>query len=140
MENSERKKLGFTLIETIMAIVIIALVIAATAQLTASSLRMGKTTMEHFQSLHLAEEGLEIVRNIRDSNWLQNKDFRSGLGDGMYAIGDGLPWKLVEIAGDENEKRVITIKSIDEKTMFVTSKVKSTELNIELTDWKKGPL
>lgn len=123
-----------------MAIVVIALVVAAAAQLTANSLRIGKTTMEHFQSLHLAEEGLEIVRNMRDSNWLQNKDFQSGLKDGTYVIADELPWKLIGIAGDENEKRIITIKSIDEKTMLVTSKVKSVELNTELTDWKKGPL
>ena len=30
---------------------------------------------------YLAQEGIEIVRNIRDSNWLNNRDWKTGLSD-----------------------------------------------------------
>lgn len=155
---------AFSLVETILAIAVIALIIVAAAQLTQSSLRVGRDTMNKFIAYHLAEEGLEIVRNLRDGNWLQNKTWRTNLNDGFYEIHEnesalaGAPWKLQKLS-DENSaselilsetehfKRVIKIETI-EKTMKVKSKViynlsgkeKTAVLSAEFTDWKKGPL
>lgn len=159
------QKSGFTLAETIIAIAVISLVVTASAQLTQSSVRIGYQSMHQFIAYHLAEEGLEIVRNMRDTNWLQNMPFRQGLPDGLYVIednadGSGARWRLQIISsmGDapesslnENEKfkRAIEISTLpDGPAMRVTSRVEYTaagkkkEVGIaaDFTDWKKGPL
>lgn len=161
------KKDGFTLIETIIAVSVIGLVITATAQLTQSSLSLGRTTTSRFVAFHIAEEGLEIARNMRDSNWLQNRAWRRGLDDGTYAIienaspaggagrfslqkisaGDSVP--EIVLQDGQRFSRVIEITSSSEtEAMRITSMVhysqnggqKEVSLTQELTDWKKGPL
>ncbi len=158
-KNRAQFELGFSLIETIIAISVIGVVIATAAQLTQSSLKMGRSTMSQFIAFHLAEEGLEIVRNIRDSNWLQNTSWRNGLDDGMYEIsenaaGGGARWQLKRIRlVDEASKITLSEHEIFRRTieinaMHVTSRVtymqtggeKEVSLAMQLTDWKKGPL
>ncbi|MBI2638795.1 prepilin-type N-terminal cleavage/methylation domain-containing protein [Candidatus Peregrinibacteria bacterium] len=150
---SLRKNSGFTILETIIAITVIGMVIAAATQLTQSSMKIGRSTMSQFIAFHLAEEGLEIVRNMRDSNWLQNTSWRSGLDDGLYGISEnsgnsGPRWTLKKIsAADDNERERF------QRTIFIdsgkiTSRVtygqiggeKEISLTMKLTDWKKGPL
>lgn len=157
--DMKKNRVGFSLIETIIAISVIGVVIATATQLTQSSLKMGRSTMNQFIAFHLAEEGLEIVRNIRDSNWLQNTSWRTGLDDGMYEISEnsgdgGERWQLKrirladeasEVALNEHEK---FRRSIEISGMRVKSKVtyaqtggeKEVSLAMQLTDWKKGPL
>lgn len=150
---------GFTLAETIIAIAVIALVITTTYSLSQSSLRIGRNSMNQFIAYHLAEEGLEVVRNLRDSNWLKNTHWRLGLEDGQYEIisgENGAPQTLQKLSGDlsaqnvilsesEKFKRIITINS-DGESMRVESiikygpKEKEMSLVMRLNDWKKGPL
>lgn len=80
------KKTGFSLIEVVIGIAVITLIITAAAEITRSSIRMGSITSNELIANHLAEEGLEIVRNIRDSNWLRNQRWDTGLEDGDYTI------------------------------------------------------
>lgn len=160
MEKIKKRKTGFTLVETILAISVISVAIATATQLTQSSLKMGRASMNQYIAFHLAEEGLEIVRNLRDSNWLQNKSWRDSLADGTYTIvkntgGPGAPWTLQSISSNLNNSnaqemngftRVIEIKTSE--AMRATSRVKYgqggaekiVELSAEFTDWKKGPL
>lgn len=166
MKEMLKKNSGFTLIEIIMAISVIALVVTAAAQLTQSSLQAGKSSMQRFEANHLAEEGTEIVRNIRDSNWLRNKPWRENLSNGKYEIaqnnlsysGENNLWRLSRISSDESAglitlgnngfKRIIEIAGGPSGEMKVKSRVKylsrgsENEISIEaeLTDWKKGPL
>ncbi|MBP9717914.1 type II secretion system protein [Candidatus Gracilibacteria bacterium] len=111
---------GFTLIETLIGIAVIALVITATAELTQGSIKLSDVTHNQFAAYHLAEEGLEIVRNKRDSNWLQNRSWDTGLDEGTYVVTtvDPLgrqegtpPWTLDVGTPDESERfrRTITI-------------------------------
>ena len=60
---------GFTIIEVlatfgILVIGIVAAQIALTQGITAAT-----RNVNEFIAAHLAEEGLELVRNIRDNNW-----------------------------------------------------------------------
>ncbi len=80
------KKTGFSLIEVVIGIAVITLIITAAAELTRSSIRMGSITSNELIANHLAEEGLEVVRNIRDSNWLRNQRWDKGLEDGDYIL------------------------------------------------------
>ena len=72
-KNAHSQTSGFTLIETIIGIAVIALVVTAAAQLTVTSLSVGRASMNQFAAFHQAEEGLELTRNMRDRNWLPNK-------------------------------------------------------------------
>lgn len=159
MKKNFGSRAAFTILETIIAITVIGLVITAATQLTQSSMKIGRSSMNQFIAFHLAEEGLEIVRNMRDSNWLQNTAWRSGLDDGMYAISEnsgnsGPRWILGKVSAaidkekielNEREKFLRTI-AIDAGK--ITSRVtyeqiggeKEVSLTMQLTDWKKGPL
>jgi type II secretory pathway pseudopilin PulG len=131
MKKNQNQKPAFTLVETILAISIIGMIIVTVAQLTQSSVAMGRSAMNQFVALHLAEEGLEIVRNKRDSNWLQNKAWRNGLADGVYENAS----RVIEITTEEGAIRVKSRVKYQDR-----GKEKSVELVAEFTDWKKGPI
>jgi len=59
---------GFTLLETIIAIVIIEVGIIALTSLGVSTLKQGRYITNETIAANLAQEGLELVRNIRDTN------------------------------------------------------------------------
>lgn len=144
--NISKAKSGFTLTETIIAITVITLIITAAYDLVRSSLNIGRSAMNQFTAHHLAEEGLETVRNARDSNWLQNKFWRDGLNDGTYSdeeiILDGNKkfTRIIEIesAGENKDSEFIRVKSAVYYKQG--AKGKNESLVMELTDWKKGPL
>jgi len=82
----QKSRRAFTLIEVIIAIGVLTIAVVAAIQLAISSTRLSNLLLQRFTAHHLAEEGLEIVRNMRDTNWLKNIDWRSNLADGSYAI------------------------------------------------------
>ncbi|HHD92305.1 MAG TPA: prepilin-type N-terminal cleavage/methylation domain-containing protein [Candidatus Portnoybacteria bacterium] len=59
---------GFTLLETIIAITIIAVTSIALVGLGASTSKQGSYLINKTIATHLAQEGLELVRNIRDTD------------------------------------------------------------------------
>ena len=67
-------KRGFTIIEVITAIFILTMGVSAAFALIQGTLTFSKTTSARLTSAYLAQEGLEIIRNIRDSNWLEQRD------------------------------------------------------------------
>jgi len=166
MQHAKNNKSGFTILETIIAIAVISLVITTVAELVQSSTKIGGQSMQQFIAYHLAEEGLEITRNLRDTNWLSNVKWRKGLDDGLYVIEENLTigavndkWTLrkinstdeipkISLNENENFKRTIEIKTKDEKSILVKSNVdftvslkeQSASLETILTNWKKGPL
>ncbi|MEA3292913.1 MAG: prepilin-type N-terminal cleavage/methylation domain-containing protein [Patescibacteria group bacterium] len=106
----QRKK-GFTLIEMIVAIFLI------TAGIGAAYLLIQKTSISTSRSLdrltaaYLSQEGIEIVRNIRDSNWLAGIGPYNGLDTGNYEADyensaldnyTGNPLKFDEVKGFYN--------------------------------------
>ncbi len=78
-----RKNLsGQGLMEVIVAIAIITTGITGTVTLTYSNLRSNETSINQIIAANLAREGIEVVRNIRDENWLQgsvNNTWLTGL-------------------------------------------------------------
>lgn len=61
---------GFTLLETVIAIGIILFGLLSMLLLSTVTLFSGKSTSEEFIAANFAQEGIEAVRSIRDSNWL----------------------------------------------------------------------
>ena len=77
---------GFTLIETIVAVGIIAMGFVAVLVLITTSVSYISNIQNRLTAANLAAEGIEVVRNIRDNNWLQNLAWDNGLSDGDYNI------------------------------------------------------
>lgn len=71
------KNKAFTLIETLIAITLTTVVITAVTGLILSTLMANTRNMRTLQATFLAQEGLEAVRFMRDSNWLQNYSWDS---------------------------------------------------------------
>ena len=77
MENKYQN--GFTLLETIVAVGLITVGLISALALISSSLFYVSSIEDRLIAANLAGEGIEVVRNIRDSNWLQNPTDRTKL-------------------------------------------------------------
>ena len=76
--NTLDKTKGFSLIETIVAISVLTLAVVGPMTLSAQSIRASRDARLELTATHLAEEGMEVVHNIRDNNSAQDTDtFRS---------------------------------------------------------------
>lgn len=71
MKSIFKNNRGETLAETIIALMILAIGITFSGVLMANSLGNISSSKNRIVAVNIAREGLEIVRNIRDSNWLR---------------------------------------------------------------------
>jgi type II secretory pathway pseudopilin PulG len=70
MRYTRHNQKGQTLLELLVALFILVLVLTATVALIVSSINAGRESRNRLIAANLAREGIEIVRNIRDSNWI----------------------------------------------------------------------
>lgn len=69
---------GFTLVETLIAIAIISIAITGPFQVVQSVLQTSYTARDELIAAALAQEGMEYVRQVRDSNGLYNNNHGGG--------------------------------------------------------------
>lgn len=74
-----KQKEGFSLAEVIVAIFIITIGITGSLSLISYSISSAAVGKSQIIATSLAQEGMEIIRNIRDSNWLEDVDWDDGL-------------------------------------------------------------
>lgn len=67
---------GFSLTEVMIGIMILTVAIVSASSLLVSLVKTNRLNVQTLQAYYLAQEGIEGVRNIRDTNWLHNLDFR----------------------------------------------------------------
>lgn len=88
--KNTKKGAGFSLMEVIIAIAVIIATLITLIALISSVVSGLKPAGFKLTAVSLAQEGLEIVRNIRDSNWLSYKrapeNWRDGLAAGDYRV------------------------------------------------------
>ena len=65
---------GLTLIELTVAIFLITVGIVGVFAVIPRIIVFGDIISSRLQAIYLAQEGIEIVRNIRDTNWLEQRD------------------------------------------------------------------
>ncbi len=71
-KNILKNNLGFTLVETLVAIGILSLSIAAAFTAVQSSLQNSGNVKDQITAFYLAQEGMEFIKNIRDENALHS--------------------------------------------------------------------
>jgi len=77
---------GFTLVEVIVAVGMISLVLVGVISSISLSLSSVARAENNLIAANLAQEGLEIVRNIRDKDWHSGAVFGSSLTNGDYLV------------------------------------------------------
>lgn len=70
--SSKKLILGFTLIETMVAITILLMAIAGPMEIASKSLLSAYYARDQITAYYLAQEGIEYLRNDRDNYYLQN--------------------------------------------------------------------
>jgi prepilin-type N-terminal cleavage/methylation domain-containing protein len=74
-----RKNKGFTLLELMIAITVLSVGIVGVFGLIQNTLRSAEDLKSRLIASYLAQEGIELVRNIRDNNWAQGNDWMDNL-------------------------------------------------------------
>lgn len=84
MKLSNMVNKGFTILEVILAIFILSVAVFGSFSLIQQTVVGVSLNQSKLIAYYLAQEGVEIVRNIRDTNWLQGSAWTAGL-----AVGEG---------------------------------------------------
>lgn len=93
-------KSAFSLIEMMTVILVVSIGLVGTTQLIAQSLDAQMINRGGIVAYQLAQEGLEIVRQKRDTNWFQSVgDWRTDLADGIYCTDYRSPLELKLVSG-----------------------------------------
>ena len=70
---------GQGLLEAIIAVAVIAVGLSAVLALAGNNLKVSNISAQQVVAVNLAREGVEIIRNKRDSNWLAGLPFETGI-------------------------------------------------------------
>lgn len=89
--NNINKTKAFGLIEVLIASTIIVMTISSLTFVAQGALTSTSRTQDRTQAANLAAEGIEIVRSIRDTNWI---DTASGTDWGKWVFATGT-WHLI---------------------------------------------
>lgn len=85
-----RNNIGISILEVVVAIMIIAMGLVGVLSLVIQNIKAQYINKNVLIASGLAGEGLELVRNVRDLNWLTVGNWKKDLvGDGTYAIDYG---------------------------------------------------
>lgn len=92
-------KHGFTLIETLVSLFILSLAITGAFAVISYNVGSANSIKNSFIASGLAQEGLEIVRNLRDQDWFQQPASQFGyFGTGSAASGPyRIQWNSIKL-------------------------------------------
>lgn len=77
---------SFTLLEVILAITVLTLAVGGSFVLISQTIASVSVVQSKLIASYLAQEGIEIVKNIRDTNWLKLQPWDQSLEEGDYEV------------------------------------------------------
>ena len=80
------KQSGFSILEIVVAFSIITIGLVGVLSLTTQNVQVEYINKNNLIASQLAQEGLELVRNIRDNNWLSGNNWDDGITPGAYIL------------------------------------------------------
>jgi prepilin-type N-terminal cleavage/methylation domain-containing protein len=150
LEKSNNR--GFTLIEALVALVVLTMALGPALVLSSNISSTASIIQNNLIAANLSQEGVEVIRALRDANWHNGLPFDTGLADGIYRIewnssglislGSNPPLK--EDSGlynyssgtDTKFKRTITLTKINSEELRIISSVTWTERGNRARDIK----
>lgn len=96
---------GFTLVEVMIGMMILTVAIVSASNLLTGIISSNRDNLTTLQAYYISQEGLEMVRNIRDTNWLHNKDWlgkatdHGSVWNGHFEIGKDYVVEMADAAG-----------------------------------------
>lgn len=98
LENKKRHKIfsspGFTIIEVMMAVTVLSVGIMGAVTIINYNISATSNSVNRIMAANLAQDGIELVRDIRDTNWLQGKFDVSGANAWDLGI-DGVAYEYL---------------------------------------------
>lgn len=77
---------GFTIVEALVALVVLTVALGPALILTSNVSSTAAAVKNNLIAANLAQEGIEVVRGIRDTNWFAGNAFDNGLSGGTYRV------------------------------------------------------
>ena len=154
---------GFTLLEVIVALGIFSVGTAVAVNVIIYSIGLAPKIKNRTIAVHLAQEGIELVKNVRDINWVNGNSFNIGLTPGWGCVGynilnsvdyncslsggsdaiyyDGSYYSHDGTAASTNFTRRVTLFTVSASEIKVVSSVTcgancAVSLEDHLFDWK----
>ncbi len=131
-KRSGQKIAGVTLIETLVALTILLVVLVAGSQLLSTLTTANAVNRDKFSATYLAQECLEIARNTRDTNWLQNKAWYDDLSKVGKPINNKFSREIMMSWPTETEIKItcmVSWKNVGGAQQLSISQI--------LTNWRK---
>jgi type II secretory pathway pseudopilin PulG len=132
-ESMKQFNKGFGLLEVVISTGILVIVISASVIISKMAVRSSVVSLERVQAYNLAQQGMEGVRAIRDTNWLNGRAWNDSLDPSMssYDVNNSNNlWQLTNTIepiplDNKDFTRVITISSIDQTMANILSQYNS---------------
>lgn len=111
------------MVEVVIGVAILSIVMASITVLTIVSIQANQANVNRLTAYYLAQEGLEGLRNLRDTNWLQNYGWDLNFDvSGIYKIdyqpdGDP-PWELTPMT-DATQDSTLSLVNDAGKSFYV---------------------
>lgn len=79
-------KPGFTIVEIITVLMVISIGITGIMSLIVQNVKSQSVNKSTLVAYQLAQEGVELIRQVRDTNWRNNDSWKKNLGEGIYHL------------------------------------------------------
>lgn len=79
--KGQKLQRGFTLLESMVAIAIFTVGVSTAVFVITQSINVGTRTKNKIIAANLTQEGIEVVRNMRDRNWFAGRAWTDGMAD-----------------------------------------------------------
>ncbi len=126
-DKKNKSKEAFSLIEALVAISILMIGILSAFILVIRTLANTPHIQSRLIAANLAQEGMELVRQIRDTNFIDSGEFRNGLVSGTYQI-DSVTRRLDLFEKDnflkfDNIDKIYSYQSGDKNPFYFQRKI-----------------
>jgi len=79
-------KAGFSIMEILVVLFIVSTAMLGIVSLIIQNIQVQSINKNNLIASSLAQEGIELIRNVRDTNWKNGDNFDTNLSDGFYRI------------------------------------------------------
>ncbi len=77
---------GITLVEALISLLVLSFGLIPAFSIVLAASNLSSSIRNNLIAANLAQEGVEVVRAMRDRNWFLGRPFDFGLGDGTYRV------------------------------------------------------